>query len=134
MARELLATLGYRLSSPRRRERIPGSRSPIPALITLPTPFYFIPRSRGADGPPRPSLIQLASFLTNFPLGERVNGVKATRGWRAPSPRRRANASLERDGNEIACCVPNSFSHRLALRAVGTTASNSATFRTRAVN
>jgi len=134
MARELLATLGYRLSSPRWRERIPDSRTPISGLITPPSPF--LSPSPGANGPPRPSLIRLAGFLTNFPLGGRVNGVKATRGGGTLHLPRRANASLERDGNEIACCVPNSFSlsYRFALRVVGTAACNSPTFCTRAAN
>jgi len=105
--------------SPRRgAERISSSRTPIPGLITPPSPFYFIPISWSE--PASETLINTVGELSYKLSARRTCKRRESDDGVAPFTLR-ANSSLERDGNEIACCAPNSFSlsHRFALRAVG---------------
>lgn len=98
--------------------------------------FYFSPVPGSERGPPE-TLINTARELS-YKLSawrtckRRESDERGGDGGFSPfNPPRRANASFERDGNEIACCVPNSFSlsHRLALRAA---ACNSPTYHSAA--
>lgn len=108
----LLSDIGFPRLGGARESPARGPPDPRPNYASNAVLFY--PRSRGANGPPRNTLINTARELSyKLSAGRTCKRRESDEGVTLFHPPPRENASLEREmnGNEIACCVPNSFSH-----------------------